>query len=332
MDRLLAMEAFMRVVEAGTFTKAADVLDMPKPTLTRLIQMLEAHLQAKLLNRTTRRVTVTADGAAYYDRVVRLLSDVEDIESNLSGAKAAPRGRLRVDVNASVAHMLLIPALAEFHRKYPDIQIDLGVSDRRVDLAAEGVDCVVQSGEVADQSLVARRIGDFHLLVCASPEYLQRHGTPRHPRDIEAGHVVVNSFERGSAKAQPFSFMKGTERREVQGRQLLSVSDSNAALTAGLNGIGIIRTTTFMAQPYIDVGKLKPLLVDWCTDSLPVHVVYPPNRHQSARLRVFVDWVADLFARSNLMHRRCCLRGSEQAALAKPAVKRIECNAEALAA
>ena len=120
MDRLLAMETFVRVVEAGTFTKAADLLDMPKPTVTRLIQTLETHLQTKLLNRTTRRVTVTIDGAAYYDRVVRLLGEVEEIESSLSGAKTVPRGRLRIDVGAEVAHMLLIPALAEFHQRYPE--------------------------------------------------------------------------------------------------------------------------------------------------------------------------------------------------------------------
>lgn len=334
MDRLLAMQAFARVVEAGTFTRAADLLDMPKPTVTRMVQTLEAHLQTKLLNRTTRRVSVTADGAAYYDRVVRLLGDVEELEASLSRAKAAPHGRLRIDVSTAVAHMLLIPALPEFHRMYPDIQIDLGVSERRIDLVAENVDCVVQSGEVADPSMVARRIGDFHLIVCAAPEYLQRNGTPQHPRDIEQGHVVVNCFDHSSRKAQRFGFAKDGARVEVEGRQLLSVSDTNAALTAGLNGIGIIRTTTVMAQPYIDSGRLKPLLLDWCTDTLPIHVVYPPNRHLSARLRVFVDWVAALFARSNLMHRKCCLRSAHEPAVrpAKATRREDEREAEPLAA
>ena len=312
MDRLLAMQAFVRVVEAGTFTKAADSLAIPKPTVTRLVQTLEAHLQTKLLNRTTRRVTVTADGAAYYDRVVRVLGDVEDIESGMTRAKTNPRGRLRIDVGASVAQTLIVPALPDFHRRYPDIQIDLGVSDRKVDLVGENIDCAVRGGEVADQSLVARRIGDFHLIACASPDYLNRHGVPQHPRDIENGHVVVNYFDHRTGRPKPFAFTKGAERIEVDARHMLSVNDSNANFVAALSGIGIVRTPTYMAQPYIEAGQLRPLLLDWCTDSIPVHIVFPPNRHMSTRLRVFVDWVAELFAKSDLMHRKCCF-GRESA-------------------
>jgi LysR family transcriptional regulator for bpeEF and oprC len=308
MDRLLAMQAFVRVVEAGTFTKAADSLAVPKPTVTRLVQTLEAHLQTKLLNRTTRRVTVTADGAAYYDRVVRVLGDVEDIESGMTRAKINPRGRLRIDVGASVAHTLVVPALPDFHRRYPDIQIDLGVSDRKADLVGENIDCAVRGGEVADQSLVARRIADFHLIACASPGYLKRHGVPQHPHDIENGHVVVNYFDHRTGRPKPFTFTKGVERIEVDARHMLSVNDSNANFVAGLTGIGIVRTPTYMAQPYIVSGQLTPLFLDWCTGSIPVHVVFPPNRHMSARLRAFVDWVAELFVKSDLMHRKCCIR------------------------
>lgn len=308
MDRFVAMQAFVRVVEAGTFTKAADSLAMPKPTVTRLVQMLEAHLQTKLLNRTTRRVTVTADGAAYYDRAMRLLSEMEELESSMSRAKANPRGRLRIDVGASVGQLLLIPALPDFYERYPDIQIDLGASDRPVDLIGENVDCVLRGGELTDQSLVARRIGEFHTIVCASPDYLERHGTPQHPHELEDGdHTVVNFFSHRTGRVFPFSFRKGSEQIELLGRHRLSVNDSNANLAAGLAGLGIMRTTTFMAQPHIDAGRLQPLLLDWCSESIPIHVVYPPNRHLSAKLRVFVDWVAELFARSDLIHRKCCL-------------------------
>src|SRR5690349_8743053 len=153
------MQAFVRVVEAGTFTRAADLLNLPKPTVTRLIQTLEGHLDTKLLNRTTRRVTVTADGAAYYDRALRILGEMDELESSMSRAKANPRARLRIDVAASVGQLLLIPALPDFHVRYPDIQIDLGVSDRPVDLIGENVDCVLRGGEILDQSLVARRVG-----------------------------------------------------------------------------------------------------------------------------------------------------------------------------
>ena len=305
MDKFVAMQAFVRVVEAGTFVKAADSMGMPKPTVTRLIQTLEAHLQTKLLNRTTRRVTVTADGAAYYERALRVLNEVDELESSMSHAKAIPRGRLRIDVGAAVAQLLLIPALPDFHARYPDIQIDMGVSDRPVDLIGENVDCVLRGGELTDQSLVARRIGEFHLVVCATPAYLERHGVPRHPNDLLNGHTVVNYFSHRTGRIYPLTFTKDGERIEIEGRHVVSVNDANASLSAGLAGLGVVRTATFMAQPYFANGQLQPLLLDWCADTIPIHVVYPPNRHLSTKLRVFVDWVAELFARSDLIQRRC---------------------------
>ncbi len=311
MDRFAAMQAYVRVVEAGTFTKAADLLNLPKPTVTRLIQTLEAHLQTKLLNRTTRRVTVTADGAAYYDRALRILGEMDELESSMSHAKANPRGRLRIDVAASVGQLLLIPALPDFHVRYPDIQIDLGVSDRPVDLIGENVDCVLRGGEIHDQSLVARRIGEFHLVLAATPAYLKRHGTPRHPREIDEGeHKVVNYFSHRTGQPFPFTFTRGAETIEFTGRHVVSVNDSSAMLAAGLAGLGIVRTTTYQARPYFDTGLLVPLLLDWCADTIPIHVVYAPNRHLSTKLRVFVDWVADLFARSDLIQSRCGMPGA----------------------
>lgn len=306
MGKFSAMQAYVRVVEAGTFTKAADLLGLPQPTVTRLIQTLEAHLQTQLLNRTTRRVTVTADGAAYYDRAVRILGEMDELESSMSHAKANPRGRLRIDVPASLGQLLLIPALPGFYARYPDIQIDLGVSDRPVDLVGENVDCVVRGGEITDQSLVARRIGEFHTILCATPAYIQRHGLPRHPSDLEDGdHRVVNYFSHRTGRPYPLVFAREGEQIEVSARHRLSVNDSSASLSAGLAGLGIVHTATFMAQPHIASGALVPLLLDWCAESIPLYVVYPPNRHLSAKLRVFVDWTAELFARSDLIQRKC---------------------------
>lgn len=319
MDKLTAMQAFVRVVEAGTFTKAADNLGLPKPTVTRLVQSLESQLQTLLLNRTTRRVTVTPDGAAYYDRAVRLLGEIDELESSMSRAKVSPRGRLRIDVGSTVAQLLLIPALPDFYARYPDIQIDLGVSDRPVDLITENVDCVLRGGEITDQSLVARRIGEFHAVVCASPAYLKHHGAPQHPTDLEDDkHTVVNYFSHRTGRIHPFSFRKTGEELEIVGRHALSVNDSNANLAAGLAGLGIIRTATFMAAPHIAAGSLQPLLLDWCANTIPIHVVYPPNRHLSAKLRVFVDWVAELFARSDLIQRKCGLPKPALAATPQP--------------
>jgi DNA-binding transcriptional LysR family regulator len=308
MDKFSAMQAYVRVVEAGTFTKAADSMGLPKPTVTRLIQTLEKHLQTKLLNRTTRRVTVTADGAAYYDRALRILSEMDELESSMSRAKANPRGRLRIDVAATVGQLLLIPALPDFHVRYPEIQIDLGVSDRPVDLIGENVDCVLRGGEIIDQSLVARRIGEFHLVLGATPDYLKRHGTPAHPNELEDGaHHVVNYFSHRTGRPFPFTFTRGAEVIELTAKHIVSVNDSSANLAAGLAGLGIVRTTTFQARPHFDSGTLVPVLLDWCADTIPIHVVYPPNRHLSTKVRVFVDWVADLFARSDLIQRKCCM-------------------------
>lgn len=315
MDKIQAMQAFVRVVETGNFSKAADTMGLPKPTLTRLVQSLERQLDTLLLNRTTRRVTVTADGAAYYDRAVRLLNDIEELESSMTRAKINPRGRLRIDVGTSVGTLLLIPNLPDFQARYPDIQIDLGVSDRPVDLIGENVDCVLRGGELTDQSLVARRIGEFHLILCASPSYIKRHGAPQHPNDLEDGdHKMVNYFSHRTGRPWPMNFVKGEERLEINGKHTLAVNDSGAALTAALAGLGIVHTATFMAAPYIASGVLQPLLLDWCVDSIPIHVVYPPNKHLSSKLRVFVDWVAELFARSDLIQRRCCLPKAKEVA------------------
>jgi DNA-binding transcriptional LysR family regulator len=188
MDRFDAMQAFARVVEAGSFTKAAQTLHMSKTTVTQLVQQLEARLRVKLLNRTTRQVKVTADGAAYYERVVRLLADMEDADTSLSSAVASPRGRLRVDVPSPLARLILMPALPAFHARYPDIELHMGVSDRMVDLIGDNVDCVLRGGEITDPSLIARHVGDLPIGVYAAPSYLQRAGTPQHPGELEDPH------------------------------------------------------------------------------------------------------------------------------------------------
>ncbi|MFS2054778.1 LysR family transcriptional regulator, partial [Variovorax sp. CT11-76] len=185
MDRFDAMQAFARVVEAGSFTKAAQTLHMSKTTVTQLVQQLEARLRVKLLHRTTRQVKVTAEGTLYYERVVRLLADLEDADTRLASVTASPKGRLRVDVPAPLARLILVPALPAFHARHPEIQLDLGVSDRVVDVIGDNVDCVLRGGELTDSSLVARRVGDLRLGVYASPAYLARAGTPAHPRELE---------------------------------------------------------------------------------------------------------------------------------------------------
>lgn len=295
MDRFDAMQAFARVVEAGSFTKAADTLHMSRTTVTQLVQQLEARLRVKLLNRTTRQVNVTADGAAYYERVLRLLADIDDAETSLSNASAAPRGRLRVDVPSPFARMILAPALPDFHARYPDIQLDLGVSDRRVDLIGENVDCVVRGGTITDQSLIARHVGDLQLGVHASPAYLQRMGMPTHPRELEdTHHRIVGFLWARTGKALPYTMHRGDERVQAQGRYVVALDDGNAYLAAGLAGMGVLWLPAYMARPHVASGELVTLFEDWTLDPMPMHVAFPPNRHVSAKLRVFIDWIVEV--------------------------------------
>ncbi|SNS30054.1 LysR family transcriptional regulator [Pseudomonas segetis] len=295
MDRFDAMQAFARVVETGSFTKAAETLHMSKTTVSQLIQQLEARLRVRLLNRTTRKVALTADGAVFYERAVKLLNDMDDAETSLSAAASLPRGRLRVDVPSPFARLILIPALPDFHAQYPDIQIDMGVSDRIVDILGEHVDCVVRGGEITDQSLIARRIGDLQLGIYAAPSYLHRLGTPTHPRELEdSTQRTVGFIWARTGKALAYTLTRGDERQHVLGRHVLAVDDGNAYLAAGLAGLGVLWLPDYMARDHVAAGELVPLFQDWQLEPMPMYVAFPPNRHISIKLRVFIDWVAGL--------------------------------------
>lgn len=297
MDRFDAMQAFARVVETGSFTKAAQTLHMSRTTVTQLVQQLEARLRVRLLNRTTRQVNVTADGAAYYEHVARLLASLDDAETSLSSFAASPRGRLRVDVPAPLARFLLVPALPGFHARYPDIQLDLGVSDRNVDLIDENVDCVIRGGVITDPSLVARHIGDLHAALHAAPVYLDTVGVPAHPKDLEAvPHRIVGYRGSRRAGAMPYELHRGDEVLTVHGRHLLAVDDGNAYLAAGVAGLGVLWLPDYVAAAHAQRGELVRVLTDWQVEPMPLHVAFRPNRHISAKLRVFVDWVAALMA------------------------------------
>jgi DNA-binding transcriptional LysR family regulator len=295
MDRFDAMQAFARVVETGSFTKAAQSLHMSRTTVTQLVQQLEARLRVRLLNRTTRQVNLSADGAAYYERVVRLLADIDDAETSLSGAAATPRGRLRVDVPAPLARLVLVPALPSFHARYPEIQLHLGVSDRHVDLIDERVDAVIRGGEITTPSLVARRIGDLQAGLYAAPAYLAQAGTPMDPHDLESSpHHIVGYLRARTGTVLPYALRRDDQQRQVHGRYLLAVDDGNAYLAAGLSGLGVLWLPDYMAAAHVANGELVRVLPDWQLAPMPLYVAFPPNRHVSAKLRVFIDWVAAL--------------------------------------
>jgi DNA-binding transcriptional LysR family regulator len=297
MDKLDTMKAFVRVVETGSFTKAAQTLHMSRTSVTQLVQQLEARLRLKLLNRTTRKVNVTADGAVYYERIVRVLAELDDVETSLPNASAAPRGQLRIDVPSPLATMILVPALPQFHARYPEIQFDMGASDRMVDVIGENVDCVIRGGEITDQSLVARRVGELRLGVYAAPAYLERAGTPVHPQELQDSHHRIVKFRwTRSGNGFPYAMRKGGESLKIHGLHVLSIDDGNAYLAAGLAGLGVLWLPEYMAKGHVASGALVPLFESWHIDPMPLYLAYPPNRHVSKKLRVFIDWIGELMA------------------------------------
>lgn len=309
MDRFDAMLAFTRVVELGGFTKAALSLNLPKTTVSAQVQALETRLRVKLLNRTTRHVSVTTDGAAYYERAVRLLQELEETESLVTQATAAPKGRLRVDVPGSLGRRVIIPALSDFLERYPEIELEMGCNDRPVDLLEEGVDCVIRGGELTDLSLVARRVASLKFVTCATPAYLARYGTPQTPADIER-HVGIHFFSSISGKVYEFDFAKDGEKTHLTGGRRLLLNDGEACVSAALAGLGIAQLPTYMMQDYIASGELAIVLGCYLSEDLPIHALYPPNRHLSTKVRAFIDWIAELFEHSDQIQSRTLLAAS----------------------
>ena len=297
MDHLQAIRIFVRVVETGGFGRAALSLNMPNATASKWVQSLEAHLGVKLLERNTRRVSVTTYGAAYYERTRQLLSELDDIEATLGREEASPRGVLRVDAGGSTASGILIPALPTFLERYPDIQVQLSVTDRTADLVAENIDCAIRS-TADDPDLVTHPIGKLAWTTCASPAYLAKYGTPKHPQEIVDNKLpVAGYFSASTGVTQPLVFCKDEETITLgRVRNDVLVSESNSHIATALAGLGIVHTLDFMARPFIKQKKLVPILTRWRPNPLEIYIAYPPSRRYSTKVRVFADWAAALFA------------------------------------
>ncbi|SMG06887.1 LysR substrate-binding domain-containing protein [Paraburkholderia susongensis] len=297
MDHLQAIRAFARVVETGGFSRAAESLQMPNATLSKSIQFLEKHLGVKLFERSTRRVSVTSDGAAYYERTKHLLAELDDVEATLGRARANPRGRLRVDIGGSTASGLLIPALPDFCARYPDIQLQLGVTDRTVDVIGENIDCAIRS-TADDGALISRKIGSLAWATCASPAYLARYGVPAHPQQIlDDGFPVAGYFSAQSGVIQPLHFLDDGKPLEIHPHCNVMVNESNAHLAAALAGIGIVHTLDFMVRAAVERGDLVVILDAWRPKPLDIYISYAPSRQLSTKVRVFADWVTQLYER-----------------------------------
>lgn len=295
-DKLLAMEVFARVVETGGITHAADSLNIPKATATTLIQKLEASLGVKLLNRTTRRMSVTPDGAAYYERCVAILAQVRETEELLTHQHTTPRGRLRVEVPTLIARLVIVPALPTFFARYPDIELTLISSERRADLIEEDIDCAIWSGEIDEPNYVTRRVGFLWFATCAAPSYLAQHGQPRHPDDL-AQHRCINHFSSHNGKVADWIFSKNGTRIQAALQGNIALEDDNSYVAAAEAGLGIARIPAFVLKEAMENGnRLELVLGDWFPEPAPLYVVYPQNRHLSGKIRVFVDWIVQLLS------------------------------------
>jgi DNA-binding transcriptional LysR family regulator len=260
--------------------------------VTKLIQGLEAHVGVRLLERTTRRVTVTAQGAAYYERTRHWLAELDEFETTLAGGSNNPVGTLRIDTGGSVAARLIIPALPAFRARYPGIRVQLGVTDRTVDLVSEGIDCAIRStGD--DPNLVTRQIAELPWTLCATPAYLARRGTPVVPDDIlRDGHDVVGYFSARSGRMHPLRFREGERSFELEFTAAVEVNESNAHAAAAIAGLGLVQTLGFTVDDHVVNGELIPVLATWQPAPLPVYLVYPPDRRHNARLHAFAEWIA----------------------------------------
>lgn len=293
MDRFDEMRIFIRIMERGSFTLAAEDVQLPRATVTNAIQRLEARLGARLLERTTRTVKPTLDGVAHYQRCLRLLADMEEAEGAFRGA--APAGLLRVNLQGTLAKVIVMPALPAFLERYPDIELQIGEGDRLVDLVREGVDCVLRGGEPQDSTMVARRVAMLEQVTVASPAYLARYGRPRALDELD-GHHAVHYAGGTPQRVFPLEFMVDgvLQLRQLPAR--LTVTGADMYSGAGLAGLGLVQVPRYNIERHLASGALQVVLADRPPPPLPVSVLYPHNRQLSARVRAFADWLRELFA------------------------------------
>jgi LysR family transcriptional regulator, regulator for bpeEF and oprC len=301
MDQLLAMRVFSRVAERGSFAKAADELDISRAAASAHVAALEKHLGARLLNRTTRRVNLTTEGADYLVRTRRILDELADAEETLRGTRSKPQGRLRVDVPVSFGRYLLLPALPEFVKRYPEIELDIRLNDRVVDLVAERVDVAMRVGALRQSGLVARRVAQLDMVTCASPTYLAEHGVPRTPDDLRQHRLLGLSQASGGTPEWHYPPPYLPRRLKLHFAMLFNAVE--APVIAAASGLGIVHAADVIVAEYVARGELKLILQEFVVPGPVISLVYPSAGHQSAKVRVFSDFAADLMKRwSDVVH------------------------------
>lgn len=299
MDRIDLFRTFARVVECASFTRAADTLGMPRSSVSAAVIDLEARVGARLLHRTTRKVSPTQDGVAFYERCLQLIADVEDAENLFRQTAAHPSGRLRIDVPGRIGRLIIAPALPEFLDRYPHITIDLGVTDRAVNLVEESIDCVLRIGPLSDSGMVARKIGDLPLINVASPDYLARHGTPQAPDDL-GGHWAVNYASPSTGRVEGWEWVENNEVRTMPVRGRITANSAEAYIACCLAGLGLIQIPAYDVRSHIEAGELIEVMPDHRAAPMPMTFLYPHRQHLSRRLQTFADWLEQLLKREVL--------------------------------
>lgn len=288
------MQVFVRVAEVGSFTRTADEFGLPKASISNAVQQLEKQLDVRLLNRTTRKVAMTEEGRVFYERCVDLLADMDELGSLFKG-DAAVSGRLRVDMPTGMAKNFVLPNLADFLGRYPQLQLEISSSDRRVDVIREGFDCVIRVGELEDSGLIARKLGDMKIINCVSPGYIETWGEPRHLEQL-AEHRLVHYSPTLGARAGGWEYWDGEAYRSVDMPGLVTVNNTDAYSHACLSGLGIIQVPEVGVRRYLESGEMVEVLKAFHAQPMPVSLVYPHRRHLARRVRVFMDWVAELLS------------------------------------
>jgi LysR family transcriptional regulator for bpeEF and oprC len=295
MDQLLAMRVFVRVAERGSFARAADELELSRPAASGHVAALEKHLGARLLHRTTRKVSLTAEGADFLRRCRRIFDELRDAEESLRDTRTRPQGRLRVEVPVTFGHHLLVPALPEFMRRYPQIELDVRLNDRVVDLVAESVDVAMRVGPVRQSGLVTRRVTSVNIVTCASPAYLREHGEPKTPDDLRQHRLLGLAQASGAAPEWTFPPPYSPKRLGLKFSMVFNAAE--APVISAAAGMGITHTADLVIAEYVARGELQLILEDYILPGPPVSLVYPSAGHQSAKVRVFSDFAADLLLR-----------------------------------
>jgi LysR family transcriptional regulator for bpeEF and oprC len=292
LDRIELLKTFCRVVECASFTRAANLLQIPRSSVSAAVSELETLVGTRLLNRTTRQVAPTQDGTAFYERCVRLLSDYEET-AGLFQVSTRPKGRVRVSVPGRLGRLVIAPALPAFLAEYPDIEIDLSVTDRAVDIVQDGFDLVLRVGPLQDSGLIARKVGDLLLLNCASPAYLAAHGTPDTIADLE-WHSAVRYASPTTGRIEDWEYVENGEVKTIAMPGRVTVNGAEAYIACCLAGLGLIQVPAYDVRHHIAAGEMEDVLPRLRAEPLPMTLLYPHRQHLSRRLQVFIEWLLEV--------------------------------------